>query len=244
MINDILAILWKEWKELFQQRGMRGAVFNWVVMVALLGVFMPLQFGRDWVDRPLVMLLWSWLPILAAIGVVADSFAGERERHTLETLLASRLSDRAILFGKIITVVAFGWSIEIAGTLLALVTVNIAHGNGELLLYPWGLYAAVLGLSLAAILLVASLGALVSLRSATVRSAYQKMSIAFIALAILPSLIIPNLPAGIQSGLSNLVAVRPDASLFLILTAILIGLDAILIGITLNTFQRARLILD
>ena len=37
-------------------------------------------------------VMWMWFSLLLVINVVADSFAGERERHTLETLLASRLS--------------------------------------------------------------------------------------------------------------------------------------------------------
>ena len=42
---------------------------------------------------------------------VPDPLPRERERHTLETLLASRLSDRAILLGKIGAAVGFEWVI-------------------------------------------------------------------------------------------------------------------------------------
>ena len=37
--------------------------------------------------------------------MIADGIPGERERHTLETLLASRLSDRSILLGKVMAAV-------------------------------------------------------------------------------------------------------------------------------------------
>ena len=58
-------------------------------------------------------------------SLVADSFAGERERHTLETLLASRLPDRAILAGKLLVPVAVAWG----AALLALE--HIAHSSSE-----------------------------------------------------------------------------------------------------------------
>ena len=70
-------------------------------MIAVFGVFLPLQNGASWVTSPITMVYWAWMPLMLVTGVIADSFAGERERHTLETLLASRLPDRAILLGKV-----------------------------------------------------------------------------------------------------------------------------------------------
>jgi hypothetical protein len=43
MLNQINAVVWKEAHELFQQRGLRGALFNWLIMVGLGGIFIPLQ---------------------------------------------------------------------------------------------------------------------------------------------------------------------------------------------------------
>ena len=41
-------------------------------------------------------------------GLVADSIAGERERHTLETLLATPAAESDILYGKLAATVVFG----------------------------------------------------------------------------------------------------------------------------------------
>ena len=117
MIADLWTVMWKEWKELFVQRGsMRGGLLRLVIVIGVLGIVPPLQAGREWVDSPMVLAFAGWMPLLLVTSVVADSFAGERERHTLETLLASRLPDRAILFGKVGTAVSYGWGLTMVRT--------------------------------------------------------------------------------------------------------------------------------
>jgi ABC-type Na+ efflux pump permease subunit len=49
--------------------------------------------------------------------MITDSIAGERERQTLETLLASRLPDRAILLGKVAAITLLGWLLLALGAL-------------------------------------------------------------------------------------------------------------------------------
>jgi len=244
MIDDIRAVLWKEWRELFQQRSTRGGLSNWVIMVLLIGVFMPWQTGTEWVNSPIPLLIWSWPPLLGVIWIVADSFAGERERHTLETLLASRLPDRAILLGKLILAVFYAWSMEWAALILGLVTVNLTHRESGLLVYHLDWAAAVLGISLGAILLISTIGCLVSLRSTTVRAAYQKVSLSIFAVAILPNLVLSLLPPDARSSILGQVSFSPTVEMAFLLIGVLIVLDAGLILFTLSRFQRSRLILD
>lgn len=99
MIADFMTVMWKERKEVLEQGGARGRM-GLVIIVGAFGVFLPLQMGRARVESPVALVYWAWVPLFLVISVVADSFAGERERHTLESLLAARLSDRTILFGK------------------------------------------------------------------------------------------------------------------------------------------------
>src|SRR5665648_247246 len=115
MINDIFTIVCKDLKEVLSSRGnARSGAIYLLIVIGVMGVLMPIQSGRAWFTEPLIPLVWSWFPIFLVISVVTDSFAGERERNTLETLLASRLSDRAILFGKLSAAVLYGWGISIA----------------------------------------------------------------------------------------------------------------------------------
>lgn len=249
MIADIWTIMWKEWRELLLARGTgRGGIVRLAIMVAIFGVFIPLQTGRNWVTSPTTLVFWAWVPLFLVVGVVADAFAGERERHTLETLLASRMPNRSILFGKVLAAVSYGWGLTMASLLVGLVSVNVAFGHGELLLYPAQVALAGTVLGFLAALLAASGGVLVSLRAATVRQAAQTMSIAVVAtvwvpvgiVSILPRLFPQVSPLQVQAFLTNLnwTAVLAVAGVVLALV------DGVLLAAGLARFQRARLILD
>jgi ABC-2 type transport system permease protein len=92
--------------------------------------------------------------------------------------LASRLSDRAILFGKLGAAIAYGVGITWLSALAGLITVNAAHGQGHLLLYPAPLGLGIAGLSLLGAGLSACAGVLISLRATSARQAQATLSIA------------------------------------------------------------------
>ena len=102
MIRDMLTVARKEWKEsLFSGSGLKGGRMGILVMLVVFGVVLPANSGLAWITSPALLVAWAWVPLMLISGVVADSFAGERERHTLETLLASRLSDESIWRGEL-----------------------------------------------------------------------------------------------------------------------------------------------
>ncbi len=244
MISDILTVIWKEWKEIFLRRGGgRSGLLNLAVILGLLGVFMPLQSGSQWLTNPIFPIIWAWLPIFLAINIVADAFAGERERHTLETLLASRLSDQSILLGKIGGAVLYAWSITAVGMLLGAITVNVAYPGGPVfytgLTFPLGLL-----LSFLASLLIASVGTLISLNAPTARAAYQRLSIVILVIWLLPSLGLQLLPAQIRASLfAGLQGINLASVLVGGLVALVLA-DAVLLLIAMTRFKRARLILE
>lgn len=245
MIGDVLTVAWKEWRELILLGGsLRGGRVSLAVLLGVFGVFLPLQSGADWVASPAMVFYWGWLPLMLVAGAVADSFAGERERHTLETLLASRLPDRAILFGKIVAAVAYGWGIVMAILLLSLVTVNLTARAGHLLLFPWRF---TIGAPLLACLgagLAATAGVLVSLRAATVRQAAQTMNVGILLLIFIPVVGARALPDAwkAQAG-AWLMSVGVDGVLWTVAAALLL-LDALLLALAMARFRRSRLILD
>jgi ABC-2 type transport system permease protein len=243
MVSDISAVLWKEWRELFHQRGMRGAMFNWLIMVALGGIMIPIQSGAEWLTSPLVIAMWSWLPLLAVMQIVSDTFAGERERHTLETLLASRLSDRAILFGKITAVVLYGWSIQFATMILGVLVVNLMNWTGTMHGFSAETLFGVVPVILLLIILITSIGTLISLKAATVRQAYQRMSIGFILLFLAPSLAIQFIP-GLADAVLRLSDVHFGMQEAGIVILALIVLTAGVLVIGTKRFQRMKLIED
>jgi ABC-2 type transport system permease protein len=246
MITDIRSMLWKEFRELFQARqGLfgRGGWISITITVGLLGVLIPFQAGAGWVSNPLHMVWWVWVPFLMVTYVVTDTFAGERERHTLETLLASRLSDKAILFGKMLSVLLYGWGIGIIGLVTSLITVNITAGRGHLLMYSPLAGFAVLAMMFLFSLLSSVIGVIISLRASSVRQAQQVTSL--IALVpLMPVILLGLLPAETMKNLASRVSHVDSTLVILALVGILIIADLTLIALATQRFHRARLILD
>lgn len=248
MMTDLLTVMWKELHELFLQRGTRrGTLTSIGLMLFLFGVIVPFQLGSEWVDTPRGLVFLCWIPFMMVNNVIADSFAGERERHTLETLLASRLSDLAILLGKIATAVIYGWGTSLVGMLLALITVNLFKGTGELLLYPLSYALGVPLVSLVVAGLAAGIGVLVSLHASTVRQAQQTVGTAFIVVilaVILVPLFFQALPPDWKVGLVEFLNSADLTTIGLSALAAVSLIDVVLIAIAVFQFRRNRLILD
>lgn len=243
MITDIITILWKEWQEILG--GVSGrSRWSPLIFIGVFGLFMPLQFGRMWVESPTMLLYWAWVPLFMVNAVVADSFAGERERHTLETLLATRLSDQAILWGKIAAAISYGVGISWLSLLVGLVTLNLSEGAGELLLFAPDIAVSILVFSLLSSGLAAGVGVIVSLRATTVRQAQQTLSIAVMILLFVPIFGLRQLPVAWTARLLqtlNEVGIMPIIG---IVALVLLLLDVALFAAALARFRRARLILD
>ncbi len=240
-MSDLLTMMWKESKDLLFQGGWRAWIrlMPTVLLIGILGVYLPLQFGLQWLElSPIEMVVVLWIPFFVIINFIGDAIAGERERHTLETLLASRISDRAILLGKVIVTVGYAWGMALVGLLLGLVLVNLFRGHRSWAFYhPFDVFLEALALSLLTCVLGASAGVLISLRSATVRQAQLILSIGTLVLIFGGIFVLQALPASFVSSLSY--------SQFLLLAIVALAvLDAILLGASLVSFQRSRLILS
>jgi ABC-2 type transport system permease protein len=244
MIRDTLTVMWKEWRDMpFLRGGVKGGLVGQLIFIGVLGVFLPAQTGKEFVNSGMALFLAVWGPFVMTISLSADSFAGERERRTLETLLASRLSDRAILFGKIATIVGYAWGMTLVILLLGLATANIGYGHGKLLMYPLsvGLGGPLLGLFVS--VLLCGLGVIASLKAATVRQAAQTMSLLFMAVIIIPILgmILPKEWLASLYGWLSKVGLGGAVA---VLLGILLVANVIVLSIGSAKFRRARLILE
>jgi ABC-2 type transport system permease protein len=236
-MNDILTMLWKEAKDVLFQGGWRSLIRP-LIVIGVMGIYLPLQLGSQWVAlTPLGVLLLLWIPFFVIISFIGDVIAGERERHTLETLLASRMPDRAILLGKVVAVVFYAWGMGVISLLLGLVLVNLFRTQGNWVFYPLDLLVDALVLILLVSVLGASGGTLISMRVATVRQAQQILSVGTIVFVFGIVLVLKAVPANVLSSLSY-------AQFLLIVMAVIAVLDAILLGLSLLNFQRSRLILS
>ncbi len=237
-MNDIWTMIWKETKDSVLQGGW-SALIRPLLLVGILGIVLPWRLGLQWLAlTPIVMGVVLYIPFILILSFVGDAIAGERERHTLETLLASRISDRAILLGKIIVTTGYAWGTALLGLLLGLIVANLSKGQGSWQFYTHvDLLLEALALSLLASLLGVSGGVLISLRSATVRQAQQLLIVATLVLIVGGVLALKAVPAQVISSLSA-------SQFWLIVMAVFAVLDAILLGVSLVSFRRSRLILS
>jgi ABC-2 type transport system permease protein len=243
-MNDLKAVIWKEWRENLLQH---GSVRRWfltnLLLAGLIGVFLPLQFGRTTIDS-MFLLLWIWMPLLNVIASVADTFAGERERHTLETLLASRLPDRAIVIGKVFVVVGQAWGVMMIGALLALLTVNLFKNEGELVFFPAAVAFGLVFLSLLGSIFIAAIGVGVSMRAATVRQAYQRIAIPLFLIVVVPGLAMSLLPGNMLAYLYSPEFAQNSLGVFVLALALALFLiDLLVFAVMLRRFHRPYLIM-
>jgi ABC-2 type transport system permease protein len=245
MISDVMTIAWKDTREMLLQSGsvgrsLRSVLFSLVVF----GVVLPIQIGPDLVREPAAIMIFVMVPLVLASGMVADGIAGERERHTLETLLASRLSDRAILIGKVTAATGYGWAFMVVSALVGLVTVNLTHAGAGILLYSPAAIAVLAVFGLLAAGLVACGGSLVALRAPTVRQAAQNMSLAIVAAVLGPVVALQALPRDVRLQVATTLAELDWLAIGIITAAGLLVLDLALLVAAMARFRRTRLILD
>ena len=101
MRNDVGTVVWKEWMELIARSTQSRS--DTLKTIGVVAVILGIVVWRSsfLVQNLGVLTVPSFILLQLLGGLMVDSFAGERERHTLETLLATRLSDLSILVGKI-----------------------------------------------------------------------------------------------------------------------------------------------
>ena len=241
MIRDILTVMWKERNAPFVQRRSRLQLIMTLLVPIGLSVWMPWEAGPAWVEDYLPSMIVAFaLPLLLVGIMIPDSFAGERERKTLETLLASRLPDRAILFGKLAVAIVYGWGVAIVALVIGLVVVNVAHWAGEISLYAPRVFLAGLCLGFLISTLTASAGVLISLRSRSVQEAQQLLMMILLLPPMIAGFVGAALADRLRAPLRSI-----DANLVISIALVVIAVLCIaLIWLAMRRFRRDRLILD
>lgn len=243
-MSDVQTVVWKEWRELLRMSGTRkGAIMRHLFSVAVIGVLWPWQFGLPFVQSALGVVMTAMTALMYVAGAAPDAFAGERERHTLETLLASRLSDRSILLGKIVAMIEYGCVTALVMLIIGLITVNVVHGKGQLLLFsPTQILTAIVFTPLASGLM-ASIGIHVSLRAKTVKQAQQTLSTAVLVLLIVPAIAFPTVPQSWQSAVIETLRGPNKALLAGGIALGMLAIQIVLFMVAAARFRRGRLIL-
>lgn len=251
IFTDIITIFWKEHREYkLAYRGRAG--WGMVMFLLLTGGLIPWQLGELWVKGSLALVMLTWFSVMPGMMMNADSIAGERERHTLETLLASRLDNRSILLGKAILPIIYALLFTIIMLLLGWAVVNLKLRLGMLpgsdpkhfLFYrPEVLWGAPL-LSLAMGTFSNLVGVLVSLRAPTVKKAQQTLSLGFTVLWLVPVFGGQLLPRPWRHQVFESFKNSNPTQTILAGALVLLMVNLFLYALARARFQRHKLILD
>lgn len=249
LAHDSWTVAQKELHELLvSRRHSTLSIILVVTFIVLLGIVLPVKAGPRWLDNVWLLSLWSWVAVFLVANSVADFVAGERERHTLETLLASRLPDRAILFGKVGAGVIAGWGLMLITIVTSVVAINLVYARDQLILYRPQLLVGGALLSLLASVLAALFATLVSLRAASVRRAQQYIAATLITLFVLQvgamPVVFDLLPNTWRLSLDIVLGALNRWAVFLGLAIGLLVLNAILLYVSEACFRRTRLKLN
>ena len=256
-MRDMLVVAGKELREIVGAGGGRRGLVRELLFVGIFGLFFPLSQAEVWRTGAVPAVFAFMIPLFLVGPHVADSFAGERERGTLETLLATRLPDHSIYLGKIFAVCGYAWIVTLLILLASLVALNVtgaglpesATGPGDgIFVYPAFVWAAWGVGSIASGLLLAAIGTFVSLRSKTVRAAHQAMMIPLFLIIFGGSFGIPILWRALSPGMQEAIlrqfeGMGPVEAVLSAVGSILV-LDLVLLAIGMRRFRRDRLISD
>lgn len=186
-MRDAFTVWQKEMKENWGRHTVLMHTLTFALYVGVFGVFLPWGEAQALLDEnSLLSIFFLFLPLMVTSGYVADTFAGEKERGTLETLLASRISDRALFAGKALFVFTISYIILLTVFVSALMTLNVwawRHGARSVFLFGGVGSFAVFVLSAATCVLAIGMGVFASLRAATVRGAQLATNLPYIVLS-------------------------------------------------------------
>lgn len=194
-------MIWKEWRSLLSGgtatsgAGARGAlrllppaVLRYLSASRIRILLTPVVLGAIAGSGAHMRYVFALVVVFAGALIGAESFAGERERGTLETLLASPLSDAAITGGKLIA----GW-LYAAGLAVVFLAVMVPVRLAVLGMSSFSAHwAAQVAVSTVMMLLLAfvviGVAALVSTWAQTTRVAMQTTYIAVLGVGALAAL--------------------------------------------------------
>jgi len=219
----VRAILRKEMGGYAQQfaGGNRAALISSSLTFLGASIGGPLLIGPYWVESAALLCVYPIIGAVLGVHGALDGIAGERERHTLETLLASPIDEMEIIAGKLAGSIMLCMGLSLVPIGLGLIAMNIVHADGALLLPAAHL---IWGLPMLAVLMPAAMSStalLVSLFSASVRNATQVYGLLLPVLLVIPAVTMILLPHEVSSRIRDTVQSYPGAGVFIAIGGVL-----------------------
>ena len=227
-MRDSLTVFWKEVLETFGNRhSFRGALFQGLLVIAITGVMVPAMQPEVLGTVGPAAFLYVVFPATLAATVASDSFAGERERKTIDTLMSTPLTDMPIFVGKAATAVLFVTVVAMVALAVACITA-FAQGFSAEMAQPI-MFAGVIAGAVAGSLVTAAFAIAISVRLPVARAVQQMASILTFILAAVVVVVFDRL--GLPINWRTIL--RADAAVFVV--------GVVALGVAKQLFRRDRL---
>ena len=243
-MQDFYTVVWKEWREALQVGFRSGRISGpsvYLLTMVVAGLAMSVPTGADFPHSWRAVYVAMVTSAFSVAAIISESIAGERERHTLETLLASRLSDRSIVLGKLAAAVAHG--AMNTGVILATgVIATVARFGVDSL--SGGISPVLVGALLGPLagLLIGAAGIFISMRAPTVKSSQQALMVLLMLMALGPLFGARFVDAETMEAVVRRVAGLDPIEAALYGALLLAVLDAALVLAALRRFRRPKLL--
>ena len=169
----------QELSQLPRRMGGRTGVLIYAFALLALGILLPWHLSFDFLDA-MVLLAYACLPALLVAPVMAESFAGDRERGQI---LATSEERRRSMYAKVAAGTLYGWISALLALVLGIATVSLWFTRWIL---PPALLAIDLALmSLAVSVSAAIVAAAVSIRARSAKHAKRTLRQGFLLLLVL-----------------------------------------------------------
>ncbi len=142
------------------------------------------QYGAPIIGErliPFLLMVVGFFPISISLVIALESFVGEKERHSIEPLLTSPLSDVQLYLGKLLAAMASPLLASYLGILVYLVGIYLQIGWNP----PAGLLVQIIILTTVQAVLMVSGAVVISSQTTSVRAANLLASFIIIPMALL-----------------------------------------------------------
>ncbi len=245
-MNDVWVVCWKELREMINGSGdhVFWAVRIWQTYLGRLVLVVGLTMIVLGVEGSRLLTNFGFLffpivaPFLLITTWVVDSFVGERERQTLATLLASRLPEGAIFWGKVIVPIMLITMALMIAALGGWVIAAIRSSSPVAVFYLWtvpvlGFVASSLG---------ASVSVLLSERSQNIRGAQQNITYAALGAFLAISVLVNRLPIALRRHILVDILTHRITILFAYGIPAVAILEAFIWYLAFRRFVRSKLV--
>ena len=230
--------LMQELSQLPRRMGGRTGVLIYAFAMLALGILLPWHLSFDFLDA-MVLLAYACLPALLVAPVVAESFAGDRERAQIPATSEER---RRSMYAKVAAGALYGWISALVALVLGIATVNLSFTRWIL---PPALLAIDLALmSLAVSVSAASIAAAVSIRARSAKHAKRTLRQGFLLLLVLVVYYSRFMPVEWKRRVTVPEALPGFTEFVVVVSVVLLGLSAALIKLALNRGEDTEIRLN